>query len=220
MSVLVLGWITCAFVAAGATPCSISGRVTDDRGIPANGVAVNAIWETMDAGNRVFGAVTNEQGAFCINLQPGNRHLPAGRYTVMTNGGTQPASASPRCTTCCAPATDLVSTVAASGAVLVAPGKPARNVNIRQRRAAVYCVRGEVRDSAGRPVRDVAMGLEMERRGTAVFLEGGRFLLTNLPPGSYTAVVTDHPQFGQVLRRQQFMVRDRNIAKLVIVVNR
>ncbi|MCX6624439.1 MAG: carboxypeptidase-like regulatory domain-containing protein, partial [Acidobacteria bacterium] len=103
-----------------------------------------------------------------------------------------------------------------AGAVSFAPGKPVRGVDIRLRRGAVYCVRGEVRDSSGKLSGQVALGLETEGFGTGVLSEGGRFLLTNLPPGTYTVSVTDRPQMGRVLARQRFAVRDRNPGMLVI----
>jgi len=85
-------------------------------------------------------------------------------------------------------------------AVMISPAHPRANIDFHLRRGPVYCVTGECRtgESAG------------------VLHPGGRFLLTNLDPGRYTLMLMDRPQFGRILARQEFEVRDHNIEKLAL----
>ena len=64
-----------------------------------------------------------------------------------------------------------------------------------------------------------AIRVEQGSWSSGVISEGGRFLLTHLPSGSYTIVIRDKPQgFGNVLARQTVKVSAANIDGLVITI--
>ena len=205
--------------------CTISGRVTDDRGRPVKYAAVNAISESATTGTGIFGATANERGEYCISVFPGGSDLPPGQYRIRARGGTRPPSASPSCRSCCVAATDLGTTfypdsvsMGAAKPLLVLPQRPLCGIDIHLRRGPVYCVRGEARDLIGALLQRATIGLKFEagEETAGVITEGGRFLLTNLPPGVYTLTLLHEPHFGHVVAQQVFHVRDRNIDRLVI----
>lgn len=206
-------------VSAAAPGCVISGRVVDDRGRPVSMLVVNAIGTAPEVEPRGYGAVTNNRGEYCMRAAFAGQRIQAGSYRIIARGEARPLSASPRCAGCCAQAVALVSTAAPSP-IMIHPGRVVANIDIRLRRAPVYCVRGEVRNQAGRLMTDIAMGLEFDGGGTAVMLEAGKFLLVNLEPGDYTAVITEPYPFGRALARKPFTVRNRNIRGMVIRADR
>jgi hypothetical protein len=110
--------------------------------------------------------------------------------------------------------------VSADGAMtlVIGKGKNAAGIDIIVRRVRAYCVRGEIRDGNGVLMADVAIALEADSWSAGIINEGGRFLLTNLPAGSYTVVVSDRPKPGHILARQVIRVATGNIAGLVIRV--
>ena len=184
------------------TAVTVSGRVVDERGRPVRFAVVNAI------GGTVFGSETNERGEYRISAPPG-------QYRLRAWARTGPPTASPACETCCRAATGFAP---AYYPLVVEPGRPLTGVEIRLRRTAVYCARGEVRNRAGGLAKDAALGLRNEEIGESagVITDGGRFLLTNLAPGAYTLVVTDRPKLGRVVAERRFRIVDSNLDQLVI----
>jgi len=187
--------------------CSISGRTLDDHGKPLARVIVAAVTRTPTGGSIAGKDVSNDQGSYRIaNLRPGE-------YFVRALGGTRPLSAPPDCESCCSPATDLRTTFYPR-APDFAQAKPLSlrgqanltDIDIQLTSVPVYCARGEVRDAAGALVPSVAITLEIwdagintPARSSGAFNQGGRFLLRNLPSGSYKLRVTDGKPFGSVL---------------------
>lgn len=202
----------------GTPGCLVSGRVTDDRGRPLARLVVNAEGTAPEPGPRRYGAPTNDQGEYCIRAAFAGETIPAGSYRIIARPRAGPLSASPRCAACCGPVSALVST--ATPPVLIQPGRPVVTADLRLRRAPLYCVRGEVRNRSGRLVTDIAMGLEFDGGSTAVLLESGKFLLVNLEPGNYTAVIAEPVALGRTLTRKPFIIRNRNIRRMVILANR
>lgn len=209
-----------------AQHCSISGRVLDDRGRPVSSVVVNAVLESFPAAiEGTFGAVTNAAGEYCISVLPEGAPLPAGRYKVRAAAGRTPPSASPSCQTCCDAATELVTTYypnvsdqLRAATVDVSLGRPVKRIDIRLKRGAVYCVKGEVRSRSFASVDGITLSLRMDHTGRSagVITESGRFLLTNLEPGVYTLILSGRGRLGNTLGQRTFTLRDRNIEDLVI----
>jgi hypothetical protein len=190
--------------------CSIRGRVLDERGRGVRHAAVNAL------GQGQFGATTDTEGRYCIAQQPGNTPLPAGSYRLRAVARPLAVPAAADCTDCCAPATDLLTTYAAS-AVEVKPGAPAPEVNIRLRRGPVYCVRGEVREADGNRAARATLVLEREGDRTSLTAQHGRFLLTRLEPGRYRLIVLERWSPGHIAAFQPFEVRNHDIDPVVLV---
>ena len=194
---LLLIGILCSVPVAIAQPsCAVSGRVLDDQGKPIPFAVVND-------------TVANQRGEYCI------RALPPGEHFIRASARMQPPSASPACDSCCDPNSEFAAT---SYPVSVGKAGKASGLDIRMRRVPAYCVRGEVRDHTGRLRSDLAIGLEQGSWSAGVFNEAGRFLLTNLPSGSYTLVIRERPQLGRVLLRRAIHVGASNIVGLVIAV--
>lgn len=190
-------------IAAAQEPCSISGRVLDDNGRPVPFAAVTA-WRNFTQSG---GAAANDRGQYCI------RGLMPGAYSLRVAERRTPPSASPDCKECCDPATEF----APAQTPEVTVRQPAVS-DIRLRRVPAYCVRGEVRDGAGRLRGDVALSVSADSWSAAVLNEGGRFLLTSLPAGVYTLTVRDHPQLGRELARRAIHVKASNVAAQVIII--
>jgi hypothetical protein len=156
------------------------------------------------------GAETDGRGEYCLALPPG-------LYKVRGYARTRPPSASPSCKSCCRAATDFVPTFY-PGQLNVEKGRTVSRIDIRLRRAQVYCVRGEVRDGSGALVKDAYLGLIMDDVGgsAGVITEAGRFLLTDLTPGAYTLTLMDRPQLGRIVARKAFRITNHGIRDLVI----
>jgi hypothetical protein len=86
------------------------------------------------------------------------------------------------------------------------------------RRVPAYCVRGELRGFLGTLPKDVVVTIERDSWSASVIVDGGRFLLTSLPAGSYTIVVHDQRQLGRVLARRVVAVTTANVTGVVITV--
>ncbi len=190
-------------LAAGET-CSLTGRVTDDRGTPIPFAAVT-VWRWPA---QVGGAAAGKDGLYCI------QGLPPGAYSLHVTHRATPPSASPSCRECCDSTTEFAPARTPNATV-----GPRARYDIRLRRVAAYCVPGEIRDAKGRLREDVAISIARDSQGSgAVINEGGRFLLTALPPGAYTLTVQDHPQLGRILARRVIHVRSSNLAGQVIII--
>jgi len=210
---LLLVGITGSVPVARAQGCAVSGRVIDDKGNPIPFAAVSAL-----RGPSIrAGASANRLGEYCI------RELAAGEYLIRATARTQPPSASPACDECCDSNSEFGTTFyrrsrsrERASTVSVVIGRTASGVDILMRRVPAYCVRGEVRDDRGALLSDVAIALEGDSWSAGVLNEGGRFLLTNLPAGSYTLVISDRPRLGRVLARRVIAVVASNMAGIVI----
>jgi Carboxypeptidase regulatory-like domain len=211
-------------VAITQESCVVSGRVIDEKGKPIPFAALSALrGQSTGVGGEpllaVNGATADHRGEYCI------RGLPPGEYLIRATTRTQPPSASPDCNACCGPNSELAAMFHRRSRsrehatrVPVRNGRNASGVDIMMRRVPAYCVRGEVRDHRGALLSDAAIALEADSWSAGVLSEGGRFLLTHLPSGSYTVVVRDRPQVGCVLVRRVIHVGAANIAGLVITV--
>lgn len=206
--------------------CAISGRVVDANGVPIPSAAVSAL---PHAGPRdqlaakqtpASGAVAGPRGEYCI------RGLAPGKYIVRAFARKHPPSASPECGTCCGPnmteyqATFYPSSVSQGRAIAlgVDNGEGLTGIDITMRYHRSHCVRGEVRDGNGALMADAAVGLEADSWSTGVINEGGRFLLTSLPEGTYTIVISDRPKLGRILARRVIRVTAGSSRDIVIRV--
>lgn len=205
--------------------CIISGRVIEESGVPVASAAVSALRGSVfidDLGRQVpvSGAVAGSGGEYCIH------GLPPGKYIVRAVARTHPPSASPECDTCCGSSlTEFRTTFYRASlskehatAVEITKGKNAAGIDIIMRRARAYCLRGQVRDGNGVLMTNVAVALETDSWSSGVITEGGRFLLTSLPAGIYTIVISDHPKLGRVLARRVIRVTAGTPLDLVIRV--
>ena len=200
--------------------CAISGRVVDETGKPIPFAVVNALrGQFLRAEFVAAGSAADQRGEYCLG------ELPLGDYLVRATARMHPPSASPLCDSCCRPTTEFETTFyraphapgPASPVSVVKHGNRS-TVDIQMRRVPAYCVRGEVRDITGSLVSQAAIAIEQGTWSAGVLSEGGRFLLTSLPPGAYTILVRDRPQFGRVLARRIVNVRAANVDGLVIAV--
>jgi protocatechuate 3,4-dioxygenase beta subunit len=210
--------------ALAAEGCAISGRVVDERGIPIPSAAVSAFRraglgdDLLAKQSPVSSAVADPKGEYCL------RGLPPGKYIIRAFARTHPPSASPQCDSCYGPnetefhATYYPSTAAAEHATALdaGHGKNAVGTDIILRRERAYCLRGEVRDGNGTLMADVAVALEADSWSAGVFNEGGRFLLTSLPAGTYTIVISDRRKLGRTRARKLIHVAPGNLADLVV----
>jgi hypothetical protein len=205
--------------------CSISGRVTDEAGIPIPFAVVSALRSpfagTDPPAAPVSGSATDGRGEYCI------RELPSGEYFVRATARMRPPSASPACDACCRPNVELETaffggsrTLKRATPVAAGNGRRASAIDIVMRRVPAYCVRGEVRDGRGVLLGDVGIALAQESWSAGVLNEGGRFLLTGLPAGSYTVLISDRPKPGRVLARRVIHVSARSTVPIVITVAR
>lgn len=215
-----------AFPAASsaAEGCAISGRVVDESGVLLPSATISAfrragLGDDLSAKQSpVSSAVADPKGEYCL------RGLPAGKYIIRAFVRTHPPSASPQCDSCCGPnetefqATYYPSTAAAEHATALdaGHGKNAAGIDIILRRERAYCLRGEVRDGNGTLMANVAVALEADSWSAGVLNEGGRFLLTSLPAGTYTIVISDRPKLGRTLARKLIHVAPGNVADLVV----
>ena len=212
-------------VATAEEGCAISGRVVDEKGTPVPSAAVTALPKPLTQAvlgptSPANGAIAGRRGEYCVP------RLPVGEYYIRAIARTQPASASPACDSCCRPGTEFGITFFRHSSsreratpVSVGNRQHPSGVELVMRRMPAYCVRGEVRDQLGALLSNVAIALETESWSAGVLNEGGRFLLTSLPPGAYTVVISDRPQLGRVLVRREIHVLAENIAGLVITVS-
>jgi hypothetical protein len=204
-SLWLVGLVGCSLL-NGQQSCSISGRVTEVGGAPVPFAVLQALRGDFVAN----GAVASREGEFCIPK------LPPGEYRLRTVARAQPPTASPSCDSCCDPGKEFERAVAIP--VQVTGSTAPTKIDVVLRRVPAFCVRGEVRDRTGALRPDYAIGLEMDGSSTGVLSEGGRFLLTNLPMGSYTVAIFDKPQMGSVVMRKVVQVEKANINRLVITL--
>lgn len=204
-----------------AETCIISGRVIDQSGVPVPSAAVSALRPAVFGNDlSVSGAAAGSGGEYCI------RGLPPGKYIVRAVARTHPPSASPRCDSCCGSSlTEFQTTFypaslskELAALIEIIEGKSATGIDIMMRRVRAYCVRGEVRDENGVLMTDVAVAVEADSWSAGVLTEGGRFLLTSLPAGTYTIVISNRPQLGRILARRVIRVGVGNPPDLVIRV--
>lgn len=213
---------------AAAESSSIGGRVLDDTGKPLPRVVVTVVRKAAGAASlSVAGKdVTTDRGDYRVG------RLQAGEYYIRALGGTRPLSASPGCESCCGSQTDLRTTfyprspdLAGAKPVAVSTGRDLSGLDIQLARVPVYCVQGEILDTTGGlvPGAGIALeiwnaGLDAPARSAGVFNEGGRFLLRNLPEGSYRLKVTDGQAFGRVLMTEAFKVEGRDSDRLRVIL--
>lgn len=188
--------------------CIVSGRVVDERGKPVPFAAVTA--GKGVSSRAVNGATATNTGEYCI------RELAAGTYFIRAFARSNPPAASPDCSTCCGPSSELE--LRSAPRVSVETGRTASGVNVTMRRVPAYCVRGELRGFLGTLPKDVVVTIERDSWSASVIVDGGRFLLTSLPAGSYTIVVHDQRQLGRVLARRVVAVTTANVTGVVITV--
>ena len=211
----------------GSNSGSIRGRALDDQDKPLGRVVIEAIRRGPGAAYSVAAKdVTTDDGRYHIG------GLPAGQYYVRALGGTRPLSAPPSCESCCAPQMDLKTAFYQSSTdvghakpVAVQAGRDSSGIDIQLTRVPVYCVRGEVQDAKGGLVPGAGIALELwdtgfegPTRSAGVFNQGGRFLLRNLPEGSYKLKVTDGKPFGSVLITETIKVERANKDRVHLVL--
>lgn len=173
-------WILLAFFPSlgylqAADRCAVAGSVREE-GVRAIPQAIVSIVRTGLGEPLVLGSsITDARGVFCF------RDRAEGSLRLRVTARTQPSSASPSCQQCCTATVEFPTWEQA-----IATGGP---TNVEMRRMPAFCVRGEVRDSKGTLRSDVALSVGEGSWSATVFNEGGRFLLTNLPAGSYVLMV-------------------------------
>lgn len=91
-------------------------------------------------------------------------------------------------------------------------------MDIPIRLVPAYCVYGEVRDTIGSLVSSATVAVEQGSWPAQVLNEGGRFLLTGLPSGSYMILIQEEPHLGRVFARRIVNVGAADTDGLVITV--
>lgn len=192
-------WMLWSALAAQA-PCAFRRRVLDENGRPVPGAAVTAL---DSRGTTSGGATADAAGVFCIP------QVAAGVYRLRAFSRIHAPSASPSCENCCAPRREFLPIETPP----LPSGSRARDIVLR--RAAAYCVRGEVR---GRLPERMAIVLEQDGWSAAVLNEQGRFLLAGLTDGVYTLIVRSEPQLGRELVRRVIRVRGAHVTGVVVAL--
>ena len=209
---------------AGATSaaepqCAISGRVTDQQGVPTQAATVTAVRvDALASGQEgpAGGAATDGSGRYCLTrLRPGG-------YVIRVIARTHPPSASPACSECCSASTEFVpigygrmQKQNTGQTVSVENGRTVSAPTVVLQRAPAYCVPGEVRDAKGALRADVGLALHGSGWSASVQNEGGRFLLTNLLSGEYQLVISDRGAFPRELARELIKVSGKSARRVV-----
>jgi len=207
-------------IARAAEPqCAISGRVTDQQGVPTQAATVTVVRVgALELGQEgpAGGATTDGSGRYCLKgLRPGG-------YVLRVIVRTHPPSASPACSECCSASSEFVPSgyggmqeQNSGQTVWVERGRTASTATVVLQRAPAYCVPGEVRDAKGTLREDVRIALHGVGWSASVLNEGGRFLLTNLLPGEYRLVIRESGAYQRELARELIRVSGKS-ARIVV----
>ena len=199
---------------AAQPPCAISGRVTDQQGVPTQAATVTVVRVgVLELGQEgpAAGATTDGGGRYCLTgLRPGG-------YVLRINARTHPPSASPACSECCSASSELVPSgyggmqkQNSGQTVWVENGRTASAATVVLQRAPAYCVPGDVRDAKGTLRQDVRIALHGVGWSASVLNEGGRFLLTSLLPGEYQLVIRESGTNQRDLARELIRVSGKS----------
>lgn len=200
-----MGKLFLALLTAGSCAsevCSVQGRVLDPSGKPVPFAVVTLSGAVLQP---LHGAASDASGVYCLPA------LPPGEYMLQVEARREPPAAWPHCTGCCGKTFDL----AASAQTVRLTGQPV-TVNIGLRRVRTYCVRGEVRDLLNRPLSRIGISVRSGVWSASVLHQNGRFLLTNLRPGSHTISVGEPSKLSRIYAEHSFRVGNRNLTGMVI----
>jgi protocatechuate 3,4-dioxygenase beta subunit len=196
----VIGNLRFAIVPQGV----IAGRVVDEDGDPVTEARVHALrWNTFNGVRRLgYGGPdipVDDQGNFRIG------NLPAAHYALGAELTRMPPPNPDKIHEAYL-TTYYPNALNASEATLIPLGAGAEiaNVEIRLRKATVFRVRGKIIDTAGAPVRNMALSLSSKSNAanssylgrSLTISRDGTFEFSNVLPGSYFIEASHNVMFG------------------------
>lgn len=211
---------------------TLSGRVLDEDGEPYPTAMVSALAYNFGSGRRRMAPVdvaqTNNKGEFSLGkIPPGHYFLCADvmRMGFGPKAAPPPADGSPETAyvgTYLPNSTD----VALAQKIDVAAGAELSGFNIRLQKAKVVRVSGKLTDAGGEPIKTAQVML-MAGGGrigsmsmTMVSDPEGKFELTNLQPGTYSAMTMQMQGSSPKMSMQTLVVPDHSVENVVLGARR
>jgi uncharacterized protein (DUF2141 family) len=211
---------------------TLSGRVLDEDGEPYPSANVSALTYSFAHGRRRMAPVdmaqTNNKGEFSLTkVPPGHYFLCADvmRLGMGTAAAPAPADGSPETAYV---GTYLPNTIDAAMAqkLDVAAGAELSGFNIRLQKSKVVRVTGKLTDANGEPIKTAQIML-MAGGGrigsmsmTMVANPEGKFELTNLQPGTYSAITVQMQGSSPKMSMQTLVVPDHSVENAVLGARR
>lgn len=164
----------------------ITGRVTDDHGVPVSGAEVRAEWADAfaDHAAEVASTISQEDGTYRLPHSPGEVVVRASaRGWWLPTGHTNRA---PRPETFVPTYAPSVANVEDSALITVHAGEETSSVDVALLSRPAFLVSGIVENDHG-PVSDAWVTVESRSRTSHVTSDSaGRFVINGLPAGEYT----------------------------------
>jgi hypothetical protein len=207
---------------------TLSGRVLDEDGEPYPSAMVSALSYAFASGRRSLAprdiVQTNSKGEFSLGkIPPGHYYLCADvmRMDLGAKIAPPPADGSPETAYVGTYLPDTTD-VAMAQKIDVAPGAELSGLNIRLQKSKVFRVSGKLTDAGGQPIKTAQLmvmaggGRVGSMSMTAVNDPGGKFELTNLQPGTYTAMAMQMQGSAPKMSMQTLVVPDHNVENVVL----
>ena len=211
---------------------TLSGRVLDEDGEPHPSAMVSALTYSFASGHRSLApkdvAQTNNKGEFSLGkIPPGHYYLCADAMRMDLGAKTAPPPADGL------PETAYVGTylpnsidVAMAQKLDVAAGAELAGLNIRLQKSKVVRVSGKLTDAGGEPIKTAQIML-MAGGGrvgsmsmTMVNDPEGKFELTKLQPGTYSAITVQMQGTSPKMSMQTLVVPDHSVENVVLGAHR
>ena len=211
---------------------TVSGRVLDEDGEPYPGAMVSAMTYDFSSGRRRLApkdvVQTNNKGEFSLGkIPPGHYFLCADavRMGMWAKAAPPPADGSPETAYVGTYLPDTID-VALAQKIDVAAGAELSGFNIRLQKAKVFRVSGKLTDAGGEPIKSAQIML-MGGGGrigsmsmTMVSDPEGKFELTNLQPGTYSAITVQMQGSSPKMSMQTLVVPDHSVENVVLGARR
>ena len=211
---------------------TLSGRVLDEDGEPYPSAMVSALTYHFASGRRRMAPVdavqTNNKGEFSLGkIPPGHYFLCADavRMGMWAKAAPPPADGSPETAYVGTYLPDTID-VALAQKIDVAAGAELSGFNIRLQKAKVFRVSGKLTDAGGEPIKSAQIML-MGGGGrigsmsmTMVSDPEGKFELTNLQPGTYSAITVQMQGSSPKMSMQTLVVPDHSVENVVLGARR
>jgi hypothetical protein len=211
---------------------TLSGRVLDEDGEPYPSAMVSAMTYDFSSGRRRLApkdvVQTNSKGEFSLGkIPPGHYYLCADvmRMEFGTKPAPPPADGSPETAyvgTYLPNSTD----VALAQKIDVAAGAELSGFNISLQKAKVVRVSGKLTEAGGEPIKTAQImlmgggGRIGAMRMSMVNDPEGKFELTNLQPGAYSAITVQMQGSSPKMSMQTLVVPDHNVENVVLGARR
>jgi hypothetical protein len=211
---------------------TLSGRVLDEDGEPYPGAMVSAMTYDFSSGRRRLApkdvVQTNNKGEFSLGkIPPGHYYLCADvmRMEFGTKPAPPPADGSPETAYV---GTYLPNTIDVGLAqkIDVAAGAELSGFNISLQKAKVVRASGKLTDAGGEPIKTAQImlmgggGRIGAMRMSMVNDPEGKFELTNLQPGTYSAITVQMQGSSPKMSMQTLVVPDHSLENVVLGAHR